>query len=608
MFKLSPTHLAVLSALSLAAALPAHAAATVAGKVIAAAGVAGATLCIDKNRNKACDADEARATSGADGTFSIAGDGADSYPVLAEIAKTATRAAYTLEAPVGKYAVISPLTTLVKNEMDNDTGMSQTEAEVLVKRDFLIGAAALYADYTATGGDAEAKAKATVIADTLARQMEEAGKLVDLTHLDKRAAAALYARNTAGQSAIRMIEAIAAAGGDASKAADKLDLTDPDRAAILQILEREKLVGKVVTRPVKDTYIGNMLGALSYDASTNRVKFSVSSYKDGEVLRIAATAVTPDVVKLDTLAKAPLARVASFAALPDGSMRVMTTAKSETVWTTMEVDLGGQTIPLSQLIGASNSPSLIPAAHDIMVSFQPGDKMWREHHTKHPFGPDQVVFSSSTKDTNVASLEAWVKGKNDVYNVFDTLAPRIYGSSRNAGSNYDLYFKPTDAANPLAGGDVMGHNITAKVESKVGGYYTQVVGGVTYLIVNPAMLTRQSSAGPKVFKYDAATKTIKYASYRDYVNHCLCWQRKLSISALNRIADALRQAHSILITPATNASTQTGHYRMPADVTPLQGGFAAANLPGAPSSAAFCGGCVLGNCGACPISEVIGMR
>ncbi|MBS4098574.1 MAG: hypothetical protein KGZ83_17260 [Sulfuricella sp.] len=607
MFKFSQIHLAVLSALTLGTSLPAYAA-TVSGKVIAGAAVSGATVCIDKNRNKACDSDETKASTGTDGTFSVAGDGADQYPVIAEIAKTASRAAYTLEAPVGKYAVISPYSTLVKNEMDNDTGMSLAEAEVLVKRDFLVSGAVLYADYSASGGDADAKAKATVIADMLARQMDEAGKLVDLADLDKRAAAALYARNTAGQSAIRMVEAIAAAGGDAGKAADKLDLTDPDRAAILQILEREKLVGKVVTRAVKDTYPGNMLGALSYDASTNRVKFSVSSYKDGEVLRIATTATTPDMMKLDTLAKAPLSRVASFAALPDGSMRVMTNAKSETVWTTMEVDLGGQTIPLSQLIAASNAPSTMPTDMDIKVTFQAGDKMWREHHTKHPFGPDQVVFSSSTKDTNVASLEAWVKSKNDIYNVFDTLAPRIYGSSRNAGSNYDLYFKPTSATNPLAGGDVMGHNITAKVESKVGSYYTQVVGGVTYLIVNPAMLTRQSSAGPKVFIYDAATKTIKYASYRDYVNHCLCWQRKLSVSALNRIADALRSAHSILITPATNASTATGHYLMPAGAIPVSGGFAALDTPQPPSGGAFCGGCVLGNCGACPISEVIGMR
>lgn len=603
MFKLSKMHLAVFSALALGTSLHAHAATAISGKVLAGGAVSGATVCLDTNRNKTCDASEPQAASTAGGTFTLSVNSGDEslYPVIAEIPQTATRSAYALEAPLGRHAVVSPFTTLVQNEMDNNTGMSLTEAETLIMRDFLVSRETIYQDYVAAGSSAaDALAKATVIAGVFSRQMQESERVNSLSTPDKRAAALLYARNVAGQSAIRMIEAIAAAGGNASGAADLMDLTDPDRAATLQILEREKLYSKVVTKPVKDTYIGNMLGAISYDATSNRIKFSVNSYKDGELLRINPAATTPQVMALDDVAKAPLTRVASFAALPDGSMRVMTATKSETVYTTMEVDLGGQTIPLSQLISASNSPSLIPAAHDILVTFQPGDKMWREHHTKHPFGPNQVIFSGTARDTNVASLEAWVRSKNDAFNTYDTVAPRIYGSSRAPGSSYDLYFKPADPNNVLAGGDVMGHNITANVDNKVGSYYTQVVDGVTYLIVNPALLTRLSSAAPKVYIYDANTKTVKYASYRDYVNHCLCWQRKLSISALNRIAAALRSANSLLITQATVTPGTTSHLVMPA----LARDFSSAQ----PVAASFCGGCVLGNCGACPIAEVTGMR
>lgn len=603
MFKLSKMHLAVFSALALGTSLHAHAATAISGKVLAGGAASGATVCLDTNRNKTCDASEPQAASTAGGTFTLSVNSGDEslYPVIAEIPQTATRSAYALEAPLGRHAVVSPFTTLVQNEMDNNTGMSLTEAETLIMRDFLVSRETIYQDYVAAGSSAaDALAKATVIAGVFSRQMQESERVNSLSTPDKRAAALLYARNVAGQSAIRMIEAIAAAGGNASGAADLMDLTDPDRAATLQILEREKLYSKVVTKPVKDTYIGNMLGAISYDATSNRIKFSVNSYKDGELLRINPAATTPQVMALDDVAKAPLTRVASFAALPDGSMRVMTATKSETVYTTMEVDLGGQTIPLSQLISASNSPSLIPAAHDILVTFQPGDKMWREHHTKHPFGPNQVIFSGTARDTNVASLEAWVRSKNDAFNTYDTVAPKIYGSSRAPGSSYDLYFKPTDPNNVLAGGDVMGHNITANIDNKVGSYYTQVVDGVTYLIVNPALLTRLSSAAPKVYIYDANTKTVKYASYRDYVNHCLCWQRKLSISALNRIAAALRSANSLLITPATVVSGTTSHLVMPA----LARDFSSAQ----PVAASFCGGCVLGNCGACPIAEVVGMR
>lgn len=605
MFKLSKMHLAVFSALTLGASLQASAATSISGTVVTGAAASGATVCLDINRNKTCDSGEPQAVTAASGAFTLsvsAGDEAK-YPIIAEIPATATQSAYALEAPLGRYQAINPYTTLVQNEIDNDSGLSLSEAENIVMRDFLVSRETLYLDYLAAGSSAtDALSKATVIAGVFSRQMQEAGKVVSLATPAKRAAALIYARNVAGQRAIKMMEAIAAAGGDASKAADRMDLADPDRLATLEALEGQKLYGKVVTKPVKDVYPGSMLGALSYDAIANRIKFSVSSYKDGEILRIAPSVTTPQVMALDNVAKAPVTRVASYAALPDGSMRVLNNAKSETVWSTMEVDLGGQTFRLSQLISASSSPSSIPAAQDISVTFQPGDKMWREHHTKHPFGPDQVVFSNTAKDTNVASLEAWVKSKSDAFNPYDTFTGSITGGSGSAPGSYDVYFKPDSIGDILAGGDIIGHNISAKVESKVGRYYTKTVGATTYLIVAPTMLSRMNSAAERVYIHDAATQTVKYASYRDYVRHCLCWQRKLSISALNRIADALRKSDSLLVTPATVASTSTGHYVLPG----FTQGFA--SLGSKPVAASFCGGCVLGNCGACPVAEVIGIR
>jgi len=281
MFKPSKMHLAVLSALALGTPLQANAATSISGKVVAGSAVSGATVCLDMNRNKACDSGEPQAVTTAAGAFTLSVNAGDEgkYPAIADIPATATQSAYGMEAPIGRYQVISPFTTLVQNEIDNDSGFSVTEAESIVMRDFLVSREALYLDYVAAGSTAaDALAKATVIAGVFSRQMLEAGKVASLTTPAKRAAALIYARNVAGQRAVKMIEAIAAAGGDASKAADKMDLTDPDRLATLEVLEGQKLYAKVVTKPVKDVYPGSMMGALSFDATTNRIKFSVVSY------------------------------------------------------------------------------------------------------------------------------------------------------------------------------------------------------------------------------------------------------------------------------------------------------------------------------------------
>lgn len=583
MYKLSKSHLAVVSALAMGASWSVNAA-SLQGKVLTDRAASGATVCLDKNCNKICDAGEPTTSTTVDGAFVLAVDTGDEakYPVLVEMPKTATQAAFSLEAPPGRHQTISPFTTLVKNELDNNTGFSLDDAEGIVARDFLVDKAVLYRDFLAAG-DTDVRSKATMIAGVLARQMEESAKVVTFTP-NKQAAATLYARNSAGQSSLKMFAALPAVGNDPLQVAAKLDLADVNRLALLDVLEREKLADRVTTRPVKDTYLDKTMGALSYDATANRIKFSVISYQDGEIRRIDATkTTTPMVMALDSVAKAPLTRVASVAALPDGSMRVLTATKSETVYTTMEIDLGGQTIPLSQLISASNSPGIIPAAHNISVTFQPGDKMWREDHSKNPFAVDQVAFS--VKKSGVASLAAWVSASSDMLSPYENL------------SSHDLYFKPDNVANPLAGGSIMGYNTTAKVELKLGSYFTKTVNGTVYLVAAPTVLTRTNSAAEKVFVYDAATQSIKSASYRDYVRHCLCWQRKLSVSALNRIADALRKANSVLITDAATPTPPTpGH-----DVKSIV-------LTGEPTQMPFCGGCVLGNCGACPIAEIVGMR
>ena len=92
---------------------------------------ARAKVCLDLNDNRACDAAEPSATSAADGSYTLtarrdrrcrrtrvlAEATADDRPATPTTAPS--RTAFTLGAPAGKSAVISPFTTLVLSAVDS---------------------------------------------------------------------------------------------------------------------------------------------------------------------------------------------------------------------------------------------------------------------------------------------------------------------------------------------------------------------------------------------------------------------------------------------------------------------------------------------------------
>jgi len=105
--------------------------------------LSGANVCLDKNNNKVCDEGEPSATSDSEGSFTLEGvaqSDIDTYPLLVEViagetidldnAGVVLTKSYTMSAPVG-YTFISPLTTLVQNEIEN--GKTQEEAETQIK-------------------------------------------------------------------------------------------------------------------------------------------------------------------------------------------------------------------------------------------------------------------------------------------------------------------------------------------------------------------------------------------------------------------------------------------------------------------------------------------
>ncbi len=97
----------------------------------------GAKVCLDLNENKMCDEGEPSTTSTAGGSFNIEGitqEQIDTYPIVVEVTAgvvdedtgEAISSPYTLAAPIG-YNFVSPLTTMVQNEIEQ--GASQTDAE-----------------------------------------------------------------------------------------------------------------------------------------------------------------------------------------------------------------------------------------------------------------------------------------------------------------------------------------------------------------------------------------------------------------------------------------------------------------------------------------------
>lgn len=148
--------------------------------VVADGYLVGAKVCLDKNNNKKCDADEPSAITAAGGAYSLNVTEGDQtrYPVLVEVTATVTDEqrptspkGYILTSPVGYYQFVSPLTTLIQNQVEN-TGLTPVVAEATL-RNQLGASSSLFDDFKPGSANATAEQKlvysvAKVIADTIA--------------------------------------------------------------------------------------------------------------------------------------------------------------------------------------------------------------------------------------------------------------------------------------------------------------------------------------------------------------------------------------------------------------------------------------------------------
>ncbi|MBT2334363.1 hypothetical protein J7E49_10655 [Variovorax paradoxus] len=132
---------------------------TVSGKVMVLGPVSGALVCVDRNRNGACDEGEpAAAKTGEDGAYSFGYTPADeaaaaelaAAPLLAQVdggnpSLPAFTKPFTLSAPAGHRAQVNPLTTLLQAGVA--AGLAPGRAEALVLQQLGLPEAAQLYDY-----------------------------------------------------------------------------------------------------------------------------------------------------------------------------------------------------------------------------------------------------------------------------------------------------------------------------------------------------------------------------------------------------------------------------------------------------------------------------
>lgn len=192
--------------------------ATVSGTV-ADGYLANATVCLDLNLNKLCDANEPFEITATDGTYSFEATAAQiaSAPILAMVTTDTTDSdtgmavakPYTLSAPIGKPAFVSPVSSMIQSKLELNPSMTPEQAEAGVKADLGItsGTVDLYKDFIAAGESGETDAAdykvlhqtAQVVARVMATFTETLNATLGLAPEDVNAIQLLVAKAVTAQ-------------------------------------------------------------------------------------------------------------------------------------------------------------------------------------------------------------------------------------------------------------------------------------------------------------------------------------------------------------------------------------------------------------------------
>jgi len=150
---------------------------TVSGKV-ADGYLDKAKVCLDKNENGKCDLDEPNTLSvNGDYDLNITSTDVGKYPILVEVTTSTidlddgnlVTKPYTLTAPKDSTGFISPITTLIKSQIDKNPALTTDEATSIVSKELNITSdnSKLLTDYVVNENS-----------DTISKKLHEVGKIV----------------------------------------------------------------------------------------------------------------------------------------------------------------------------------------------------------------------------------------------------------------------------------------------------------------------------------------------------------------------------------------------------------------------------------------------
>jgi hypothetical protein len=264
--------------------------------------IKGATVCLDKNLNGACDNGEPSGKTDAAGKVTLTVDKADTgkYPVLAVVGTDAVDAdhgpvttAFVLTAPADQTAVVSPITTLVQ-QLIVGTGISTAEAAATVQA--LTGlSVSVFTDYTATatptaGTDPGTLARMLVVAAQEQSKVIAAaqgttaidGQSIGLADLQKAVQSNLLQRIPAlvtAATAPDVLNAASAVDKAAALLAAAVTLSTDSSALTLAGISTAVAINNQLTAP-QAAYVPdvlNVLGNLSFTDAANYYAYIFSS-------------------------------------------------------------------------------------------------------------------------------------------------------------------------------------------------------------------------------------------------------------------------------------------------------------------------------------------
>lgn len=230
--------------------------------------LSGARVFLDRNGNRMLDSDEPSTESGAQGHFSLdiqMGEG-NLYPVVAEVIAGQTidedqpnqylAESYRLEAPPGKWAFISPLTTLVNNELKKDSTLTLQQAESrIVSQLGLSSNISLYEDYVqapSNTGLGRAHRAARIIAGLMGSLQKEIESNVGAENIESnRAAVSLMISDQIVNNFDAIAQGLVSAEDDIA--------IEETKSAILNEINTTRLNAKLHDRYVKRMQVKNSM-------------------------------------------------------------------------------------------------------------------------------------------------------------------------------------------------------------------------------------------------------------------------------------------------------------------------------------------------------------